>query len=121
MLFPDFFEKVVIVYEEGSRDKRVKFAAIAINVIFLTFYCDFAGEIDARLFEAKFFAAIDGLPINECHMLLKEIRTWRAFEVIKDEMLSFIGVFDERLDVNTGAMEISIIFKQVLRDSGCSV
>lgn len=111
MFLPDFLQKVVVVYEERSGDKRVEVAAIAVYVIFLSFYCDFACEIYAGLFKAKFFSAIDGLPFNEGHMLLKEIRAWCAFEVIEDEMLGFIGVFDERLEINAGPMKIAIIFK----------
>lgn len=49
------------------------------------------------------------------------MRTWRAFEIIKDEMVSFIRVFDKRLEINAGAMELAIIFKQIFRYSGCSV
>lgn len=121
MFLPNFLQKVVIVYEERSGDERVEVAAIAIYLMFLAFYCDLTCEIYAGLFKAKFLGAIDGLPFNESHMLPKEIGAWRAFEIIKDEMLGFIGVFDERLEVDAGPMEITIIVKQVFGDPGCPV
>jgi hypothetical protein len=54
-------------------------------------------------------------------MLLKEIRGWHAFEIIKNEMLGFIGVFDKILEINAGPMEVAIIFKQVFGDPGSFV
>lgn len=71
LFLPYFLQKVVVVYEQRRRDKRVEVTAITIYVILLAFYCDLACEIYTGLFEAKLFGTIDGLPINEGHMLLK--------------------------------------------------